>query len=87
MAARGSIAKVNVTETIKDAFGADFVGVSNGKMYVWANDGGERVQIALAMTCPKTPFGDTPAEEPHIFSATAPNKIDELMSKLGITED
>ena len=24
--------------------------------YVWADDGGERVQIAIAMTCPKTPI-------------------------------
>lgn len=87
MAARGSIAKVNVTEVIKNAFGTDFVGVSNGKMYVWANDGGERVQIALAMTCPKTPFGDASTGEPHIFSATPPSKVDELMAKLGITED
>lgn len=87
MAARGSIAKVNVTETIKDAFGADFVGVSNGKMYVWANDGLEKVQIALAMTCPKVPLEDGSVPQPHIFSATAPSQIDVLMSKFNITED
>lgn len=52
--ARGSVAKEKVTEKIKAAFGADYVGEVDKKIYVWADDGGERVQIALAMTCPKT---------------------------------
>lgn len=51
--ARGSNAKLEVADRIKAEFGADFVGESGGKLYVWADDGGERVQIALAMTCPK----------------------------------
>lgn len=51
--ARGSIAKEKVAEKIKAAFGADFVGEVDKKLYVWADDGGERVQIALSMTCPK----------------------------------
>ena len=51
--ARGSLAKGEVADRIKAEFGADFVGESGGKLYVWADDGGERVQIALAMTCPK----------------------------------
>ena len=25
----------------------------NKKLYVWADDGGERVQISIALTCPK----------------------------------
>lgn len=51
--ARGSIAKEEVAEKLKAAFGADFIGEVDKKIYVWADDGGERVQIALAMTCPK----------------------------------
>ena len=51
--ARGSIAKEKVAEKIKAAFGSDFVGEVDKKIYVWADDGGERVQIALSMTCPK----------------------------------
>lgn len=54
---RGNIAKQNVTDMIKAAFGADYVGEFDKKIYVWADDGGERVQIALAMTCPKNPVG------------------------------
>ena len=38
------------------AFGDKFIGEYDKKIYVWANDGGERVQIAISMTCPKTPI-------------------------------
>lgn len=41
--ARGSVAKGEVADRIKAEFGADFVGESGGKLYVWADDGGERV--------------------------------------------
>lgn len=51
--ARGSIAKENVTKKIASVFGSDFIGEYDKKVYVWANDGGERVQIALSLTCPK----------------------------------
>ena len=55
--ARGNIAKENVTKKIAQAFGADFVGEFDKKLYVWANENGEKVQIAISMTCPKTPVG------------------------------
>ena len=51
---RGAKAKENVLEIIKKAFGNDYIGVVDKKIYISAiDDGGERVQIALAMTCPK----------------------------------
>ncbi len=62
MAARGSIAKSVVGKKIAEAFGADYVGETGGKHYVWAIENGERVQIAIAMTCPKTPIGEVPAK-------------------------
>ena len=52
--ARGAIAKTNVEAKIKDAFGQDFIGIQDKKLYVYADDGGEKVQIAIALTCPKT---------------------------------
>ena len=55
--ARGTEAKRRVTEKLKEAFGADYVGEFAGKQIVWADDEGERVQIAIAMTCPKTIVG------------------------------
>ena len=31
--------------------------LEGNKVYVWEDDGGERIQVALTMTCPKTPVG------------------------------
>lgn len=51
--ARGAIAKTAVEKKLATAFGSDYIGEYDKKYYVWADDGGERVQIALSMTCPK----------------------------------
>lgn len=53
MAARGTVAKQEVTEKLKEAFGNNFIGEHEKKIYIWANDGGDRVQIAITLTCPK----------------------------------
>lgn len=55
--AKGSEAKKVVVEKIKQVFGADYIGEESSKHYVWANDGGEKVQIAISLTCPKNPIG------------------------------
>lgn len=55
--AKGAIAKENVAKKIAQIFGADFVGEFDKKLYVWAEENGEKVQIAISMTCPKTPVG------------------------------
>jgi len=60
--AKGTIAKQEVISKIQSAFGSDFAGENAGKAYVWADDGGERVQIAIALTCPKVPYGEAPAQ-------------------------
>lgn len=52
--AKGSVAKVEVQKKLAQAFGDDFIGEVDKKIYVWANDGGaEKVQIAITLTCPK----------------------------------
>ena len=51
--AKGAIGKQNVIEKIKTAFGADFIGEYDKKIYVWTQENGERIQIALSLTCPK----------------------------------
>lgn len=56
MAAKGTVAKTKVIEKIKEALGADFIGEVDKKVYVWADDGGERIQVALSLTCPKVPI-------------------------------
>jgi hypothetical protein len=52
--AKGNLAKEQINARIQAAFGEDYIGVFDKKIYVYADDGGEKVQIAIAMTCPKT---------------------------------
>lgn len=51
--AKGQIAKDNVVKKIIQAFGNDYIGEFDKKHYVWEKDGSEKVQIAIALTCPK----------------------------------
>lgn len=51
--AKGSVAKEAVEKKIQAAFGEDYIGVYDKKLYVWAVENGERVQIAITLTCPK----------------------------------
>lgn len=53
--AKGTIAKQEVIKKIQSAFGTDFLGEFDKKIYVQAQENGEMVQIAMALTCPKTP--------------------------------
>ena len=73
MAARGTIAKQEVTEKLREAFGDNFIGEYEKKIYVWANDGGDRVQIAITLTCPKIQIetGATSVDSDSAFPATA----------------
>ena len=60
--AKGQIAKEQVSNIIKKAFGKDYILTYNNKIYIWADDGGERIQIAISLTCPKTLVGVDVAE-------------------------
>ena len=53
MAAKGSKAKELIIQKLKEVFGNDYIGEFNSKHYVWMDDGGEKVQIAISLTCPK----------------------------------
>ena len=55
--ARGSEAKSFVENKIREAFGDLFVGTYDKKLYVWGIENGEKVQIAITLTCPKVPVG------------------------------
>lgn len=54
--AKGSLAKENVIKVLANAFGKEFIGEFDKKIYVLADDGGEQVQIAISLTCPKNPI-------------------------------
>lgn len=53
--AKGAIAKNEVIKKLQEAFGKDYIGEFDKKIYVCANENGEKVQIAISLTCPKTP--------------------------------
>ena len=54
--AKGANAKIEVQTILAKAFGDKWIGEFDKKLYVWANDGGEQVQIAISLTCPKNPI-------------------------------
>lgn len=54
--AKGQIAKDFVEKKIQAAFGSDYVGTVDKKIYVTAMENGEKVQVAISLTCPKVPI-------------------------------
>ena len=75
--AKGTIGKQNVINKIKQAFGADFIGEYDKKIYVWTIENGERIQIALSLTCPKVPvaISDNSTTGDFNFEDDAPNVV------------
>ena len=75
--AKGTIGKQNVINKIKQAVGADFIGEYDKKIYVWTTENGERIQIALSLTCPKVPvaISDNPTTGDFNFEDDAPNVV------------
>ena len=55
--AKGSQAKLYIGNKLKEVFQEDYIGENGGKHYILANDGGEKIQIAVSLTCPKNPIG------------------------------
>lgn len=56
--AKGQIAKDLVTQKICEAFAGKVAGIADKKIYVWAEENGEAVQVAISLTCPKVPLGE-----------------------------
>jgi hypothetical protein len=96
---RGDLAKQSAIATIQTAFGDDFVGLIDKKLYVNVKDGpnGEVVQLSIALTMPKTPVsasapatdGNAAAWEskpatPTELSAEDKAKVADLCARLGI---
>ena len=75
--AKGAIAKQAVINKIQTAFGADWIGEYDKKYYVWAQENGERVQIAISLTCPKTPVevSSAPITGDFNFEDDTPNVV------------
>lgn len=98
MAAKGAEAKEYVAKKLQAIFGEDYIGEVDKKYYVWAYEGGQKVQVAIAMTCPKTPIGEISQNNSKTFDwdVTPQNSINteipdderkkvlELMERLGL---
>jgi hypothetical protein len=75
--AKGQIAKDLVEKKIIAAFGADYVCTADKKIYVQALENGEKVQIAISLTCPKVPIvvDNTVQIGDYNFEDPTPNSI------------
>ena len=82
--AKGAIAKENLIKRFATAVGADYVGTEDGKkFYFWSQENGEKMQVAITMTVPKTPFscnaqgGDLNFEDEPATPTKAPVEMQE----------
>lgn len=75
--AKGTQAKEAVVNKLRTAFGADYIGEYDKKWYVWSQENGERIQIAISLTCPKVPVevASAPATGDFNFEDDAPNTV------------
>ena len=53
--AKNDMAKSLVVAKLKEVFGNDFLGETDKKYYVMSEENGEKVQVAISLTCPKVP--------------------------------
>lgn len=53
--AKGNIAKENLINKIIESLGEAYLGTYDKKYYFVMPENGEKVQVAISMTCPKTP--------------------------------
>lgn len=80
-----------IRDTIIAAFGDDFVGIQDKKIYIKAiEDNGEEAQFAISITKPKIPIAGSLAQSTEELAPTAAltqedkNTVDELMRRLGL---
>ena len=75
--ARGNDAKEYVVNKMAEAFGDAWIGEYSKKYYVWSQENGERVQIAISLTCPKVPVevSNAPIAGDFNFEDDAPNVV------------
>ena len=60
-----------------EAFGDAWIGEYSKKYYVWSQENGERVQIAISLTCPKVPVevSSAPVAGDFNFEDDAPGVV------------
>lgn len=60
--AKGTLAKQNLIKRFATVLGKDYLGTDGTKHYFMSEENGEKIQVAISMTCPKTPFGGSNGE-------------------------
>lgn len=92
---RGDEAKESAKMQIIGAFGDNYLGIADKKIYVKVKDGegGDWIEIAISMTCPKTSFSELNAaagstgawtESSTELSEDDAKKVAELKKLLGV---
>ena len=80
--AKGQEAKTNLINKIIHIPGIDYIGEYDKKHYFWSIENGEKIQIAISMTCPKNPVasievqGDLDFEEMDKPKEVRPTKFE-----------
>ena len=54
---KGTEAKENLLKKILESLSEDYIGCFDKKHYFWSKEEGQKVQVCITMTCPKTPVG------------------------------
>lgn len=84
--AKGNEAKAALIKRFAAAVGSDYLGEQDKKYYFNSKENGEVVQIAISMTCPKTPVsfnghgGDLnfdEDDESHVPTSASPVEMSE----------
>ena len=76
MSKRNEYAREQVYTIIAEAFSKGFVGVQDKKIYVnVADDTGEIIQFAIAITQPKVPIGASPKQEQSQVGKSSSNEM------------
>lgn len=84
--AKGQESKEKVKKKIIEAFGADYAGEYDRKLYVWTTEGGVRTQVCLAMTCPKV-FRGVEETTPTTLNFDDDGNFPTTNSKVEITKE
>lgn len=83
---KGQIAKDNVINKIAAAFGKDYIGLVDKKIYVWSEEDGEKIQVCLSLTCPKTPVSVGGEDGGINFSVSSTNGTPDIFSPASISD-
>ena len=92
---KGQIAKDNVINKIAAAFGKDYVGLVDKKVYVWSEEDREKVQVCLSLTCvqvclsltcPKNPVGVGGEENGMNFGASTISTTPDVFNPAEISD-